>query len=221
MAKILFVFLLTVCSVGHASNLTCQLTEKLAGKEATQEIAFSVPETNQMSGEFFSGFGKGKIVLENDQLSLTLIDPRFKKSVIGRLGALPGHFTRLQIIPDERRTDYLIIDCQRDGYSEYQDVDFASCELTETAGSKSFKSKFEVPLAQNGHDFSPLENIKIAPLTGWVMLYNGALIVTLQNKDLLTSLTGMGSWDQPVFVSWYPSAQNIRVDLSCQPKIKE
>lgn len=208
MLKFLIIISFLFGPIAHADNLTCRLQEKLSGQETIRELPL---------GSFKSGFGNGTLRLENDQLTVSLTDPRWKKPVTAQLSALPGNFARMQLIPNERTNDYLILECERAGFSETKKSLSAICSLIETAGSQQLQTSFEVPLAQNGHDYQELPAAKLAPITGWVMLYNDMLITSIQNKDTMTGLSGMGSSDQGTSFSWYPSAQNIKVTVSCQP----
>ena len=204
----------------HAAKVTCQVNEVFSGQESNRQVIFEGGPDNKSRWNVDFAFGPGQVVLMNDELSLTVEDPTTKKNISAKLGALPGGFSRLQVIPDEVKNDYLMMDCQVEGSSPFKIATGAKCVLSETAGASHYDTSFDVPVAKSGHDIFALPEAKLAPLTGWVMMYNGVLMTSIQNSDTSTSVTALANWEQPTLVSWFPSKQNINVTVSCQPTVQ-
>lgn len=215
--------ILPICllsSFAQASKLACQLSEVFSGQQINRELLFETGADNKSKWNVDFAFGPGQVFFDGINLTVTLTDPTLRKPVKAQMGALDGQFSRIQLIPDGRSNDYLMMDCESSGVLKVRDVTGASCSLLETAGSSQIETAFEVPLAANGHDIFPLPEAKLAPISGWVMVYNGILMTNIQNVNLLTSVTAIANWGQPTFVSWYPSPQNVQVAVSCQPKVQ-
>lgn len=215
--KLIALILIMTGHLANAKTMSCQVSEKFAGKEASGEVQFEFANKTGVA-EFQSLFGAVKIELNGEQMTAVVVDSKLNKPITAKFAAAEGDSSRLQIIPNEKTDDYFMMDCQIEGHGVGTAPTGAICNMNEIAGSQKFSTEFEIPLAQNGHDFTELPQAKIAPLAGWVMLYNGVLITFIQNKDVYTGITGMGSWSQPVSLSWFPSSQNIKVELTCIPK---
>ena len=218
MQKILIQFILFFSLTGQAQTVVCQIQDSLGGTNSNQELNFDV--SNERALSFTNRIStQSSLKLDKESIIFTLSGGLLKKPLVAKMGASPGSSLRLQIVPSERESNYLMIDCQVEGSGSFKNVAGGRCDLVETAGTQKLSTTFEVPRAQSGHDIFVIPSAQIAPLEGWVMFYNGVLVTSLQNKNTMVGIMTMSSWSQETLVHWYPSAQNIKVSLSCVPLV--
>lgn len=216
--KFLFAFILFFVFEVKAQTVLCQIQDSFKGTSSKQELSIEVREgqnfsfTNRIAAQ-------SSLKLEGESILLNLNGGLLKKPLLAKMGARSGSSLRLQVIPSERESNYLMIDCQVEGSGSFESVSAGRCELIETVGAQKLSTIFEVPVSQSGHDIFVIPTAQIAPLEGWVMFYNGVLVTSLQNKNIMTGVTTIGSWSQETLIQWYPSSQNIKVTLSCFPLV--
>ncbi|GIL16422.1 MAG: hypothetical protein BroJett040_01730 [Oligoflexia bacterium] len=214
---ILFV-VFSVFSFSAQAKLICSLSESIQDHKA--DLEFEMPLTEGRGQLLFSSLAgvktQGDMKIENGISTIRVLDSKTNRYLTSSSKVSEGSFSRIMVVPPAQTADSVEIDC-RDSAEipvvEHKQID---CVLTEQAGSAKFETPFTAPVATNGHDIFELPKAKLANISGWIIGYQGALILFMMNEKHDFSATGMGLLSGSVGLSWYPSEQNIRVDLKCQ-----
>lgn len=217
---ILFASLLPI--LAQASDISCLLTENAQNQD--YESTFVVPLDSHGDGNYqikksAGGLTQAELLIQNSQSRWTMIDPSTGKPLITLFSAHEGFSSRIQMIPNVSTNDYLMLDCGRGEYTPLQKKPSSfKCLLTEKNSQSEYEQTFIVPVATGGHDIFPLPQAKISPLGGWVLGYNGVVVVFFQNQNTYSGITVLGPWDSDIGVSWFPSSDETKASLICQPQ---
>ncbi|NUM88108.1 MAG: hypothetical protein HUU37_02785 [Bdellovibrionales bacterium] len=200
-----------------APSLECSLSETTAGKDF--DLALKLDLSGRSSGSIaFASPGStswGSLTLRKDapggpdMTTVAIFDPRTKLPIRTKTDGSPGSFSRVLLSSD----DSIQIDCQRQGDPEPAPApDHLECELKELIGNTGIQ--FQVPVATSGHDVHELPDFH--GTSGWVLGYNGVIVLFSQNKSTLNGATALGGWANRASLDWYPSGdKNVQVSLSC------
>lgn len=203
-------------SIAKARSVSCDVTESKDQKEMQSQVILPIGE--KLDAQIVTVFGVLKMNFLGDKVRVSLPSSKSTQIVDAQLSARDGDFFRIQMFPIDKKYDYLDMNCTLDGTGiGVKAPAAAACTLIEKAGSQKFETKFEVPQSQNGHDVFILPDLKLVSLSGWVMLYNGIFVDFMQSGASERSVTSISAWDQPFSVSWFPTQQNILVELRCEP----
>lgn len=91
-----------------------------------------------------------------------------------------------------------------------------ACMLSEVYKGDRTEVSFTVPVASGGHDYTDLPPHKIPLLGGWVMPYDGNVIVFLNHKEVYHGVTALGSWAGGISLTWHP-VDGAEATVSCDP----
>lgn len=219
--KIALGFLFVLPAIARSSTpIQCSMSEHVKGIDYTLEQSLSPDSTGHAlwSVEKTPGGLTGfKLQVTGNRTLWSVVDPLNKKEIKGEFPSFEGSFSRLQIIPFSESTDYLLLECSQGDNSSTKSPLLFDCLLEEAAGTQKLSTKFQIPLAQSGHEINVLPPSQISPVKGWVIAYNGSLVLFMENSQTNAGLTSVSSWDEISTLSWYPSSQNIKTSVSCKP----
>ncbi|MBK9321476.1 MAG: hypothetical protein IPM97_00715 [Bdellovibrionaceae bacterium] len=214
--KLLISLFFLFSSVASARSLSCNVTESKDQKEMQSQVILPIGE--KLEAQIVTVFGVLKMNFLGDKVRVSLPSSKSTQIVDAQLSARDGDFFRVQMFPIDKKYDYIDMNCTLDGIGAgVTSPTGAACSLVEKAGAQKFETKFEVPPSQNGHDVFNLPELKLVSLSGWVMLYNGMFVDFMQSGVTERSVTSISAWDRPFSVSWFPTQQNILVELRCEP----
>lgn len=210
MIRWLAVFLLAG-SAWAAPDMNCTLSESL--KDLTEEREIHVPMSQRISGTapFTTPLSRvpGSVRLTPvngaDEGSISLVDPESKHITRVAFPAAPGKFSRLLWMGTDGNVQ---IDCVR---SEESPAVPPPSRLACEVQSLGQTTKFDADLSVSGHDVRPFPG----EVDGWVLGYNGIIVIFFRNKETFAGITAMGSWDGEVRASWFPEL-NKEVRVACR-----
>lgn len=216
-------FLVLLASLSYAlpahAKLSCTLSEAIG--ESKAEVQFEMPLTSDGRGtlDFSSLNGvktRGDIRMENGTGIVRVLDNQSKRYFSASSKVGPGAYSRFLIVPPAQTADSVEIDCEDSEEIQIMPRRALDCLLTERAGATKIETPFRAPVAQNGHDVFALPKGKLLNFSGWVLGYQNVLVLFMMNPSQDASITSMGTISGPVSLSWYPTPQDIEVELRCE-----
>ncbi len=214
--KLLLASLLLLSSVAGARSVSCDITESKDQKEAQSQVILPVAE--KFNAQVVTVFGVLSLNFLDGMVALSLPDTSSEQVVKASLSARDGDTFRLQMFPFEGKYDYLDMYCSMDGEEQSSAKPTgAACTLVETSGNQKVETKFQIPVAQSGHEVFALPASKLLSLSGWVMAYNGVIVNYIQSNGSEKSITSISAWDRPFSVSWNPAQRDVVAELKCEP----
>ncbi len=221
-SKSALIFAILFSSIlAHTSPIECLMTENISDQNYETKVAIPISENGtgqEQISKSEGGMTSAFFQVKEPQAVWTLLDPETKKPLSALFNSNEGTFNRLQIIPASG-DQYLELECARGQQTpSIKKPSSFACQLIEKNGTDRIEQKFTLPVAQNGHDIFPLPEAKLNPLSGWVLGYNGLIVIYFQNKKTYSGMTALGSWDAEVGLSWSPSIDPGQAILNCQPK---
>lgn len=204
----------------HA-EIKCTVSENMKGTAVERELDVQLDARGNAYISFAQVEGirsKGEMVISDSVYVVRLEDEKTHRPIIASGKIEAGGFTRVLAIPRSQTSDSFEIDCEDTREAVPAVAAQVNCLMIEKAGSTVFQTPFVAPVAKNGHDIFELPQPKLGQFKGWVLGYQSLLVIFMISSDDANSITTMGHLNGLTQSQWYPTEQNIHVELQCQGK---
>lgn len=207
----------------QANDFLCNVKEKVNNVVSKKMVDIKLNELSEglisleKNQEFKTA---GTICLKDQATRWSILDSTTGYLIEAKTGLSDGATSQVMLLGPVDKDEFFITECVYGG-SIQKDTKAPinmACSIEEQSNEQfSNQVDFTVPIAKNGHDkfAMPISSGNIGQ--GWVLAYNGILLVFIQNTQTYAGVTALGSWDKAVSLAWYPNKENKKIQVRCQP----